>query len=52
MAEEGIDFAGRLRFGHNLSAQQLLDVKDRVVAPGFIDILADNSTAPENTYQI
>lgn len=48
----GIDFAGRLRFGRDLRAHQVLDVKDRVVAPGFIDILADNSTAPERTYQI
>lgn len=48
----GIDFNGRLRFGHNLSAQRVLEVKDRVVAPGFIDILADNSTSPESTYQI
>ena len=50
--EVGIDFMGRLRFGNNLRAQQVLDVKDRVVAPGFIDILADNSTSPESTYQI
>lgn len=48
----GIDFSGRLRFGHNLPAKYVLDVKDRVVAPGFIDILADNSTSPESTYQI
>src|ERR1700752_797400 len=48
----GIDFSGRLRFGNNLPAQYVLDVKDRVIAPGFIDILADNSTSPETTYQI
>jgi N-acyl-D-aspartate/D-glutamate deacylase len=48
----GIDYNSRLRFGHNLHAQYVLDVKDRVVAPGFIDILADNSTSPESTYQI
>jgi N-acyl-D-aspartate/D-glutamate deacylase len=48
----GIDFGGRLRFGNNLSAQQILNVKDRVIAPGFIDILADNSTSPETTYSI
>lgn len=48
----GIDFNGRLRFGNNLTSQYVLDVKDRVVAPGFIDILADNSTSPESTYKI
>src|SRR5688572_2220577 len=48
----GIDFIGRLRFGKDLPAQQTLDVKNRIVAPGFIDILADNSTSPENTYRI
>jgi N-acyl-D-aspartate/D-glutamate deacylase len=48
----GIDFSGRLRFGNNLQSSYVLDVKDRVVAPGFIDILADNSTSPETTYHI
>ena len=48
----GVDFNGRLRFGKDLRASQMIDVKDRIVAPGFIDILADNSTSPEHTYQI
>jgi N-acyl-D-aspartate/D-glutamate deacylase len=48
----GIDFNNRLRFGNNLSAPQVLSVKDLVIAPGFIDILADNSTSPETTYSI
>lgn len=48
----GIDFGNRLHFGKGLSAPQVLDVKDRVIAPGFIDILADNSTSPETTYSI
>jgi N-acyl-D-aspartate/D-glutamate deacylase len=48
----GIDFNSRLRFGNNLHSQYVLDVKDRVVAPGFIDVLADNSTSPETTYKI
>ena len=48
----GIDFNSRLRFGNNLHSQYVLDVKDRVVAPGFIDVLADNSTSPESTYKI
>src|ERR1043166_6939231 len=31
---------------------ETLDVSGRVVSPGFIDILADNSTEPELTYQV
>lgn len=47
----GIDSAGRLRFGPNLRGPQVLEVNGRVVAPGFIDILADNAMSPETTYQ-
>ena len=50
--DAGIDFGNRLHFGNNLSAPQILDVKGLVIAPGFIDILADNSTSPETTYPI
>ena len=48
----GIDFGNRLHFGNNLSSAHVLNVKDRVIAPGFIDILADNSTSPETTFPI
>ena len=48
----GIDEDGKLRFGDELRGIETLDVKGRVVSPGFIDILADNSTAPEATYSI
>ena len=48
----GIDHGNRLRFGNNLSAPQILPINNRVVAPGFIDILADNSTSPETTFGI
>lgn len=48
----GIDEAGRLRFGSELRGAETLDVRGRVVSPGFIDILADNSISPETTYSI
>lgn len=50
--EIGVDATGRLRFGPGLTAPVVLDITDRVVAPGFIDILADNSTSPEPTFRI
>ena len=48
----GIDEAGKLRIGGDLRGIETLDVSGRVVSPGFIDILADNSTEPELTYQV
>src|ERR1044071_8910247 len=48
----GIDDAGKLRFGIDLRGTETLNVTDRVISPGFIDILADHSTSPETTYQI
>lgn len=50
--EIGVDPAGRLRFGTDLRAPVVLDITGRVVAPGFIDILADNSSNPERTFRI
>lgn len=46
----GIDDDGKLRFGTNLRGQQTLDLSGKIVSPGFIDILADNSMSPESTY--
>lgn len=48
----GIDAAGKLRFGSELRGVETLNVSDKVVSPGFIDILADNSISPETTYPI
>jgi N-acyl-D-aspartate/D-glutamate deacylase len=48
----GIDAAGKLRLGMDLRGVEMLNVNGRVVSPGFIDILADNSTSPETTYPI
>lgn len=48
----GIDDDGRLRFAGELQGIETLNVSGRVVSPGFVDILADNSHSPETTYQI
>ena len=48
----GIDEAGKLRLEGDLRGIETIDLSGRVVSPGFIDILADNSTEPENTFQI
>src|SRR5215207_1777256 len=48
----GIDAAGKLRFGSEMRGVETLNVSGRVVSPGFIDILADNSTSPDTTYPI
>jgi N-acyl-D-aspartate/D-glutamate deacylase len=46
----GVDSDGKLRFGNDLLGVQTINVAGRIVAPGFIDILADNSMDPESTY--
>lgn len=48
----GIDASGKLRFGANLQALQIVDATNKVIAPGFIDILADNAANPESTFPI
>ena len=48
----GIDETGKLRFGTALRGIETVNVSGRVVSPGFIDILADNSISPESTYSI
>ena len=35
-----------------LLAKRYIDASNRIIAPGFIDILADNSSSPESTYRI
>lgn len=52
IGEVGVDTTGRLRFGDGLRAQETLDLAGDVVSPGFIDILADNSSRPEQTFPI
>jgi N-acyl-D-aspartate/D-glutamate deacylase len=46
----GIDAGGKLHFGDKLNAPEILEVKNKVIAPGFIDILADNSSDPVATF--
>ena len=46
----GIDPQGRIRLGMDLRGVETLDVGGKIVSPGFIDILADNSMDPESTY--
>lgn len=48
----GIDDAGRIRFGQPPIGATLIDVAGLTIAPGFIDLLADNSIAPDSTYRI
>ena len=48
----GITPEGRLKISSTeLMADQIIDATGLIVSPGFIDILADNSTNPERTYQ-
>lgn len=50
----GVDASGKLVVGQEnaLNAPEVLMVKDRVISPGFIDILTDNTANPQRTYQI
>ncbi|MFT4601058.1 MAG: N-acyl-D-aspartate/D-glutamate deacylase [Arenicella sp.] len=48
----GINSYGRLKLSETpLKAQQIIDATGKIVSPGFIDILADNSSNPETTYK-
>ena len=46
----GIDSRGRLRFGNDLKGIETFNVSGKVVSPGFVDILADNSMDPDSTF--
>lgn len=47
----GINEYGRIVLQNTAQpAEQTLDAQGKVLAPGFIDILADNSANPEQTY--
>jgi N-acyl-D-aspartate/D-glutamate deacylase len=46
----GIDVSGKLRFGNDLQGLETLNISGKIVSPGFVDILADNSMDPESTY--
>ncbi len=38
----GVDQDGKLRFGNELQAGEVIDISGKIVSPGFIDVLADN----------
>ena len=46
----GIDSAGKLILGNDLRGIETFNVSGKIVSPGFVDILADNSLNPESTY--
>ncbi len=50
----GIDANGRMKIGamNSLQGDGIVDVSDKIVSPGFIDILSDNSATPQKTYKI
>ena len=50
----GIEEGGRIKVGspNSLQASEHIDVTNKIVSPGFIDILADNAANPERTYKI
>ena len=48
----GVDAAGRIRLGFGLAGREALALEGRIVSPGFIDVLADNSDDPARTFPI
>lgn len=49
----GITYEGTLLISkYELFGEKEIDVSGKIVSPGFIDILADNSSNPKATYQI
>lgn len=48
----GVDRDGKLRFGAQLPGARCYSLPGRVIAPGFIDILADNATNPAATFPV
>ena len=48
----GINSTGKLKISQSpLKGQHHIDATNRIVSPGFVDILADNSSNPEDTYK-
>ncbi len=50
----GIDSLGKLVIGEAgaLTGKEIIHAEDRIVSPGFIDILTDNTANPQRTYSI
>lgn len=51
--DAGVDQHGRLKLGPpgSLQAEEIIELPDRIISPGFIDILADNAASPRQTYK-
>ena len=50
----GVNEKGKLKIGspNSLQAAERIDATNKIVSPGFIDILADNTANPERTYKL
>lgn len=49
----GITDAGKLKISREpIKGTVYIDATNKIVSPGFIDILADNSSSPETTYRV
>src|ERR1044071_6114399 len=48
----GVDQEGKLRFGSELQAAEVIDVSGKIISPGFIDVLADNGLSLLGTVPI
>ncbi len=50
----GINTRGKLVIGEagTLQGQEVLTIENRIISPGFIDILSDNTANPQRTYSI
>ena len=46
----GVDASGKLKFGSDLRGAESINITGKVISPGFVDILADNSMDPDSTY--
>src|SRR5258708_31904983 len=50
----GIDENGKLRIAppNSIQAPETIEINNKIVSPGFIDILSDNASNPQKTYKI
>ena len=49
----GVDAVGKMSILPSLPSEgNIIDVGNRIISPGFIDILADNAANPEKSYKI
>jgi N-acyl-D-aspartate/D-glutamate deacylase len=50
----GIDSAGKLKIGdaNSLHGKKVIQLANKIISPGFIDVLSDNTANPRQTYKI